>query len=251
VRRHGQDAVDAGRGRRRGRDSGPISGFTTGNHFVQYNSTDNVGHVESTKLLAFKVDAQAPTVNIAQPVDGAVYKLDASKNASYKCTDNQSGMDTCVGNVASGSPVDTSTVGMHSFTVTGTDKAGNVTTKTVHYTVVYTFQGFFSPIGNDADSSLNLVHAGDLIKIGFGLDGDRGPSIGIFSSTPVVCPAWLPHTVKEAGAGTPAGLTYSASSGHYSYGWQTSAAWAGTCRQLGLQLNDGSAPHTATFMFFA
>jgi Peptidase family M1 domain len=231
--------------------SGPISGFSTGNHFVQYHSTDNVGHTESTQMLAFKVDAQAPTVNIAQPVDGAVYKLDATKNASYKCTDNQSGMDTCVGNVASGSPVDTSTIGTHAFAVTGTDKAGNVTTKTVHYTVVYTFQGFFNPIGNDADSSLNLVHAGDLIKIGFGLDGDRGPSVGTFSSTAVPCPMWLPHSVKNAGAGTPTGLTFSASSGHYSYGWQTSSAWAGTCRQFSLQLNDGTAPHTATFEFFS
>ena len=37
--------------------SGPISGFTTGNHFVQYHATDNAGHVEATKLIAFKVDA--------------------------------------------------------------------------------------------------------------------------------------------------------------------------------------------------
>lgn len=55
--------------------SGPISGFTTGNHFVQYHSVDNVGHVESTKLIAFKVDAEKPTVYIARPADGAVYKL--------------------------------------------------------------------------------------------------------------------------------------------------------------------------------
>ena len=49
----------------------------------------------------------------------------------------------------------------------------------------------------------------------------------------------------------PPGLSYGAASGHYTYGWQTSAGWAGTCRQFQLQLNDGTAPHTAVFMFFA
>ena len=57
--------------------------------------------------------------------------------------------------------------------------------------------------------------------------------------------------VAGAHEGTPSGLFFGASSSHYSYGWQTDAAWAGTCRQFSLQLNDGTAPHTAVFMFFA
>jgi hypothetical protein len=28
-----------------------------------------------------------------------------------------------------------------------------------HYTIVYTWQGFFSPIANESSSGLNLVHA--------------------------------------------------------------------------------------------
>jgi hypothetical protein len=232
--------------------SGPISGFSTGNHFVQYNSTDNVGHVESTKLLAFKVDGVKPTVNITKPVDGAVYKLGKVLAATYKCTDNQSGIDSCMGTVPNGSPIDTSTIGTHSFTVTGTDVAGNVTTKTVHYMVVYTFQGFFKPISNESASELNVVHAGDLIKIGFGLDGNQGLDIGTFSSTQVDCPmSWLTHTVPAAGAGTNPGLSFGVNSGHYSYGWQTSSGWAGTCRRFSLQLNDGTPPHTAIFAFFS
>ena len=78
----------------------------------------------------------------------------------------------------------------------------------MHYTVVYTWNGFFAPITNTEDSKLNLVHAGDLIKLGFGLNGDRGlnvlahasPSVG-----PVACPSWTPHTVPAGGAGTTAG----------------------------------------------
>jgi hypothetical protein len=99
--------------------------------------------------------------------------------------------------------------------------------------------------------SLNLVHAGDMIKIGFGLDGDQGLSIGTFSSTPVSCPAWTPQSIKAAGGGTNAGLSFGVASGHYTYGWQTDPGWAGTCRQFSLQLNDGTAPHTAVFQFFS
>ena len=57
-------------------------------------------------------------------------------------------------------------------------------------------------------------------------------------------PVQRAHT---SGAGTTAGLSYGVASGHYTYGWQTQAAWAGTCRQFSLQLNDGTAPHAATF----
>ena len=154
--------------------SGPLSGFTTGNHFVQYHSVDVAGHVESTKLIAFKVDAVKPSVTITAPADGAQIRLDKVMTAMFKCVDRESGLDTCVGTVPNGSNLDTSTVGDHTFTVTATDLAGNTTTQTVHYQVVYTWNGFFSPISNTEDTKLNLVHAGDLIKLGFALDGDRG-----------------------------------------------------------------------------
>jgi hypothetical protein len=229
--------------------SGPISGFTTGNHFVNYRATDNLGRVEDAKLIAFKADAVKPSVNITAPDDGAAIKLGKVTTAKFKCVDRESGLDTCVGTVGNGSPLDTSTVGEHTFTVTGTDVAGNQTVQTVHYTVVYTWNGFFSPITNTG-SGLNLVHAGDLVKIGFGLDGDRGLDVGAFSSTAITCPAGTPHSVPAAGAGATSGLSYGAASAHYSYGWQTSSSWAGTCRRFSLTLNDGTVAHTADFSFF-
>ena len=105
--------------------TGPISGFTTGNHFVQYHSVDVAGNVEATKLIAFKVDAVKPQVTITAPADGAQIRLDKVTAAKYKCVDRESGMDTCVGTVANGANLDTSTVGDHTFTVTATDLAGN------------------------------------------------------------------------------------------------------------------------------
>ena len=69
------------------------------------------------------MDAVKPKVTTTQPVDGAAYRLGKVQKAKYKCTDNESGIDTCVGDVASGSPIDTSTVGRHTFTFTGSDRS--------------------------------------------------------------------------------------------------------------------------------
>src|SRR4029077_1646373 len=103
-------------------------------------------------LVAFKADAVKPSVNITKPAEGASYPLDKVVAAAYKCTDNQSGIASCVGTVANGANIDTSTIGSHTFTVTGTDKAGNQTVVTTHYTVTYTFNGFFNPVSNTESS---------------------------------------------------------------------------------------------------
>jgi hypothetical protein len=131
------------------------------------------------------------------------------------------------GTVPNGSPIDTS-LGAHTFTVTGTDKAGNVTTVTRHYSVHYTWNGFFAPIKNEG-SGLNLVHAGDLIKLGFGINGNHGLSIlaaGSPSSVQVTCPPDSVFLVSGAHEG-PTGLFYGFKSSHYSYGWETQNTWAG------------------------
>jgi hypothetical protein len=57
--------------------------------------------------------------------------------ANYTCTDAGSGVATCSGTVANGGSVDTSTVGVHVFSVTATDHAGNSASKSVSYTVSY------------------------------------------------------------------------------------------------------------------
>ena len=74
--------------------TGPLSGFSTGNHFVQFQATDVAGRVESAvNLVAFKADAVKPSVNITRPADGASYPLDKVVTAAYKCTDSESGID--------------------------------------------------------------------------------------------------------------------------------------------------------------
>lgn len=79
-----------------------------------------------------------PTVTIASPVDGATVEYGSTIAADFACDDAE-GLDSCVGTVADGANIDTTSgLGAKSFKVTATDTAGEVVSKTVGYTVVDT-----------------------------------------------------------------------------------------------------------------
>ncbi len=79
----------------------------------------------------------APAIAISSPGDGASYTQGQVVNASYSCTPAEGAtVKSCAGPVASGAPIDTSTLGSHSFTVNTEDQEGAKGSKTVSYTVV-------------------------------------------------------------------------------------------------------------------
>jgi hypothetical protein len=97
----------------------------------------------------------AISVSIGAPVDGATYSDGQVVDASFSCTDNTGHViKTCKGTVEDGKPIDTSTAGKHSFTVTSTDSAGNSTEKTVAYTVT-AFPAFWT----NAGAGKTLLHS--------------------------------------------------------------------------------------------
>jgi len=125
-------------------------------------------------------DTTLPTVTIVTPADGAFYRQGDVINASYSCADQGgSGLKSCVGPVANGSPIDTantdvpakgstrritaSSVGGHSFTVTAADNAGNTATKTVHYTVIAKAAPSAPPA---ADLALSARARPDRVRVG-------------------------------------------------------------------------------------
>lgn len=90
----------------------------------------------STYIKAAVSPNSAPTITITTPADGANYARGSRIAASYSCADpGGPGIRSCVGTVPSGAPIDTSASGVHGFTVNAADLAGNVATRTVHYTV--------------------------------------------------------------------------------------------------------------------
>jgi hypothetical protein len=87
----------------------------------------------TSKTVSIKRDATLPAVTITRPANGATYAVGESVTSSFNCTDAR--LQSCAGPAANGAAIDTSTAGARTFTVTGTDLAGNTRTVVSSYTV--------------------------------------------------------------------------------------------------------------------
>jgi uncharacterized UPF0146 family protein len=118
-------------------DGATIDTTTLGGHGFTVTATDNAGNSANLTIAYTVVDVTAPTVMITAPADGAAYAQGQAVDAAYACADEAggSGIGSCAGTVASGSPIDTSTAGSHTFAVDATDIAGNKLARIVTYTV--------------------------------------------------------------------------------------------------------------------
>jgi hypothetical protein len=78
-----------------------------------------------------------PTTLIAAPTDGASFTQGRVVAASYSCAAPAGAtIIACSGPVPSGAPIDTATLGSHSFTVNTVDTDGISATRTLAYTVL-------------------------------------------------------------------------------------------------------------------
>jgi hypothetical protein len=110
-------------------------GMLERNYPVGVTVAGDANHPPVSLQSTFAYDATAPSVTISTPANGASYGLNSVVPASYSCTDAISGVTSCTGTVANGSPIETGTQGTKTFTVTATDRAGNARTTTATYTV--------------------------------------------------------------------------------------------------------------------
>lgn len=229
--------------------SGSVNVNVPGTYTITYTSTD--GAHSSTKTRTVNVvDTTAPTISC--PANIVVYlplnSTATSMAVSYPtptATDSCSSSVTVTTSKASGSifPVGPTTV-----TATATDPAGNSSSCSFTVTVLYNFTGFFQPVDNLP--TLNQVNAGRAIPVKFSLSGNKGLNIfasGSPSSGTIPCGANDPIVDIEETV-TAGGSSLSYGGDQYNYVWKTDSSWAGTCRQLVLQLNDGSI-HRANFKF--
>jgi streptogramin lyase len=214
-------------------------------------ATDAAGNTSdcSTSSIAYQEDSTPPGIVITTPADGASYTLGSAVPADYECQDpGGSGVSSCNGTVADGSPIDTATAGAKTFTVTAEDNAGNDAALTHEYTVVYDFAGFFQPVDNLP--TLNAAKAGSAIPVKFSLSGFQGLAIfspGYPKSEQIMCSstAAVDGIESTVTAGS-SGLTYDSLTDQYHYVWKTSKSWANSCRQLVVKLDDTTS-HQANF----
>lgn len=102
-----------------------------------------------------------PVVTISVPTDGTRYGRGVSIPASFACTEGGSSsfIASCVGTVPNGQPIDTSTLGARSFTVTATGKDGEQTSRTVRYTVEAPLATISSPADGRRYGRHSKIHA--------------------------------------------------------------------------------------------
>jgi len=213
--------------------SSPFTIGGEGTTTVYYNSTDNAGNVESTKTQPIMIDKTPPAITATTPANGATYILKQLVAADYGCSDAVSGLAGWGGPVPSGSYIDTGTVGSKSFTITATDKAGNIATKTVTYSVVYVFSGFALPL-----KSGGIYKAGSVVPAMFQLT-DNG---GNFVST-AVAHIWVDSASNPgASSGESNNLNsfrYDPASNQYIFNLSTKGLSAGSHKII-VTLDDGT-----------
>jgi uncharacterized protein len=134
--------------------------------------------------------------------------------------------------------------------VKATDAFGNSATDEATVNVIYNFAGFFQPVDNLP--TFNTVKAGQAIPVKFSLSGDQGLNIfaaGYPKSEIIACDGnALVDGIEVTTTAGSSSLSYDPTTGTYTYVWKTEKAWANTCRQLVVKLNDGTL-HRANFKF--
>lgn len=230
--------------------SGSVNVNTPGSYTITYSATDGA-HPATAMRTVRVVDTTPPVISCPANVIASLpaNSMATSMAVSYPAvtaTDSCSSSVTVNSSPASGSnfPVGTTTVN-----ATASDGT-NTSSCSFTVTVLYSFTGFFPPISNLP--TFNVVNAGRAIPVKFSLSGYKG--LNIFAphfpaSGPVACNSSDPATtLQDTVTAGGSSLNYDASSDQYNYVWKTEASWAGTCRQLVVQLNDGSI-HRANFKF--
>jgi CSLREA domain-containing protein len=114
----------------------------------------------------------------------------------------------------------------------------------------YSWTGFFQPVDNPP--LMNAAKAGRAIPVKFSLGGDQGLDIfdtGYPRSRQIDCDTSASADgVEQTVTAGSSSLSYDPIADQYIYVWKTAKAWANTCRELVVRLDD-STEHLANFKF--
>ena len=114
---------------------GMLDTSTPGSRTYTVTATSKDGQTRTAQI-SYTV-AGAPSVTVSSPASATRYTRGQVVRAGYVCQDGTSGpgIASCTAPVAAGQPINTTTVGPHTFTVTATSTDGQSTTSTVTYAV--------------------------------------------------------------------------------------------------------------------
>lgn len=192
-----------------------------------YDAATNHGSATVSYTVA---DLTPPTIVVDSPAGDAQFHLGEAVASEYRCHDDIDGSRVS----CKATPIDTSSVGPHTFRVDARDSSGNAASVVHAYTVVYAFDGFFAPLA--PQPTVSTVKAGDDVPVKFSLSGNQGLDVL------AAAPAWRPGCPSQSWDSSRAfgTLTYRASIDRYVFLWKTDPSWAGSCRELIVALADGT-----------
>ena len=202
---------------------------------------DNANNSADASFGPIRIDKTAPTV--APSVTPNPVQLNQTVTVNSNATDSGSGiaMQSC-------SLASTDGVGTKTVTCTASDYAGNTSSGTAEYQVIFSFSGFLIPVKNPP--TLNTVLPGQPVIFRFSLGGNQGLDILADNnpqSTQISC-----KTLQAIGNARETlsrrDLDYTRRTGIYNYVWNTRVIWFGTCRQFSIEFIDGQV-YTVNFKF--
>src|SRR5205085_9603723 len=117
----------------------------------------------------------APTVKISSPTRNATYAVGQAVQANYSCAEVSGGpgLSSCNGTVQNGAPINTSTRGPQTFSVTAVSRDGLSTTVFASYTIAGPPSVWITSPADGASYTL-----GDIVGVGYGCAEDEfGPGL--------------------------------------------------------------------------
>lgn len=214
-------------------------------------ATDFAGNTASDTVSDIDVDKTAPTVGfVGGPTAGGYYFGSVPGAPSCQGSDTLSGLASCTIDATLAG----ASVGIHSYTATATDAAGNTASTTVTYSVLaWQLKGFYSPIDMTGSNGpvWNTVKGGSTVPLKFEVfaasELTSTSAVQGFVVKGVTCPG-ANATTDDIELVTTGGtnLRYDTTGGQFIQNWQTPKR-AGSCYSVTVTTLDGSST-TARFI---
>jgi large repetitive protein len=214
---------------------------------VKGTALDIAGNSADAVVSGINIDTTKPIIGFTGVAGGGIYTLGSAPVAGCNATDTFSGLAApCAVSIAGGSA---NGVGSYTATATVTDKAGNSTTASISYRVVYRWDGFLQPINDTAHQvglTTSVFKGGSTVPAKFQLKRADGTVVQAND-----LPSWLAPAKGNATSAAvdesvytdaiTSGDTYrwDATAHQYIFNWATKGFATGYYWRVGVKLDDG------------
>ncbi len=186
----------------------------------------------------FEIDSVAPAVTCQSPAPAFILNQPGAEVSASVADATSLPVNTTEYGSA-----DTSSAGSKAVSITGQDNAGNGASANCAYTVSFNFAGLFAPI--DRPNVMNMSKAGQAIPLKWRLTDYLGNPVTSLTSVTVAVSSIScsqgsesPDELEEYASGS-SGLQ-NLGGGYYQFNWKTPTSYAGSCKQLNLNLGEGT-----------